>query len=359
MCNLRCKYCFYGDVSQKREIKNYGVMDEKTLECLVRQAFLEAKHSVCFAFQGGEPTLAGLDFYRKLIEYQKKYNQNHLPVQNSIQTNGIVIDDAWAKFFAKHHFLAGLSMDGYKETHDCFRVDARGEGTFQKVQQAAKILEKNGAEFNLLCVVTNQIARHALKVYRFFKKSGFRYLQLIPCLDDFDTERNGEHMLSPQRYAEFLKIIFDQYYQDFMNRDYMSIRLFDNYVSMLMGMPPESCGLSGVCSCNFVVEADGSVYPCDFYVLDSYRLGNIHQNTFGEMRTSENAERFVKESASIDERCKKCKWFPICRGGCRRNREPFSSGKPMLNFYCESFYDFFEYSIARMQKMAAVVMQSR
>lgn len=358
LCNLRCKYCFYHDVAENREKQSYGIMSLSLLEQLVEQALAYATDGCTFAFQGGEPTLAGLDFFRELIRLQGKYNIKKLPIYNTIQTNGMVIDREWAQFLAENHFLVGLSLDGPKEIHDALRVDALGNGSFARIMETVKLFEQYNVEYNILCVVNNFVARHPDKVYKFYKKNGFRYLQFIPCLDPLGQEQGTEaYSLTPQRYGQFLKRMFDFYYEDFMQNDIMSIRTFDNYVGMLMGYPPESCGMSGICNCYFVIEGDGSVYPCDFYVIDQWLLGNIQTHTFAEMQKSAKAKEFVEASKPVDAKCKACRYYPICRGGCRRNREPFVNGAPVLNHFCSSYIDFFDYALPRLEEMAGIVSQ--
>ncbi len=351
LCNMRCKYCFYDDVSKNREINSYGIMNFETLEILLEKALSYADKRCDFAFQGGEPTLAGLDFFKKVIELQKKYNSKNVQINNAIQTNGYAINEEFAKFFAENSFLVGLSLDGNRELHDSLRVDRSGKGTFDKVINAAKLFNKYNVEYNILCVVNNFVARHSNQVYSFFKKNKFKYLQFIQCLDGFDGQQKN-YSLTPERYISFLKNSFDNYYNDFISGNYTSIRLFDNYVSILAGRPAEACGMNGVCNCIFVIESDGSVYPCDFYVLDKYRLGNIRVNTFEEMCDNDIIKIFINESRFIDQKCCKCKWLNICRGGCRRCREPFIDGKPSLNMFCQSYYQFFDYAYDRMKKMA-------
>ncbi len=361
LCNLRCSYCFYHDVSSHRETASFGVMREDLLETLVRKALAQADGQCMFGFQGGEPTLAGLDFYRRLVQLQKQYNIKNIRIINTIQTNGMLIDDEWAEFLAEHRFLVGLSLDGTREVHDHFRVDEKGNGTYDRVVAAARRLEKHHAEFNILCVVNNYVARYAKQVYQNLKKQGFRYIQFIPCLDPFgeETEKGQEYSLSLERFTVFLKSTFDLYYQDFEKGDPVSIRTFDNYVTMIAGYPPESCGMSGICSCYFVVEGDGSVYPCDFYVLDQYRLGHVEQEDFPDMMRTEAAKTFVAESEYIDEACRICRWLPICRGGCRRHREPFIDGRPRKNIYCRAYQEFFAYAYPRMERMAKKLLGKR
>ena len=354
LCNMRCKYCFYADVSRNRDTLSYGRMEEETLETLVKRAFEYATGYAGFAFQGGEPTLAGLNFYRKLIELQNKYNTRNLPVYNSIQTNGYALNEEWAAFFSEHHFLVGLSLDGTKEAHNALRLDAKGEGTYDTVVRSAALLEQAGVDFNILCVVNNYVARHPQKVYNNLKK--YRYLQFIPCLDDFDGEKES-FSLTPQRYGMFLKTTFDLYYQDFMAGNYVSIRNFDNYIRMLQGYPPESCAMNGVCTCYFVIEGDGSVFPCDFYVLDQWKLGNIREDSFEAMEEARRASGFVAWSARLPEECKACRWLMLCRNGCRRNREPVTADGTGKNYFCSAYQNFLEYAYPRLQQLASAILR--
>jgi len=353
LCNLRCRYCFYHSIAEKRMTESYGIMSYNTLEKMVEKALAFADSNCILAFQGGEPTLAGLDFYKKLIEFENKYNVKNLPVNNSIQTNGVMIDEDWAEFLAENNFLVGLSLDGPPDIHDAGRVDHMEKGTFNKVMNTVKLFNKYKVEYNILCVVNSYVARHVKKIYNFFKKNDFRFLQFIPCLDPLGEEPGRyEYSLSTERFAYFLKNLFDEWYKDFMGDNYFSIRYFDNLVGMIMGYLPEVCGMMGICNCQFVIEADGGVYPCDFYVLDEWYMGNIVDSGFEELRFSENARKFVEVSKHQSPECKSCRWFTICRGGCRRSREPFMDGKPVLNYYCQAYKEFFEYSMERLENAA-------
>ena len=352
-CNLRCKYCFYHSVSQLREVENYGVMSKETLEIIVKKALAYSDGFASFAFQGGEPTLAGLPFYEKLMELEKKYNVKNVQIHNAIQTNGMVIDEDWARFFHKNNFLVGLSLDGPQNIHDENRVMAGGKGSFDRVMHTAELFNKYRVEYNILTVVSKWVAQHARIVYQFFRKNKFQYLQFIPCLDPVDeTPFQNDFSLTPGDYLQFLKTTFDLWYCDFATGKPVSIRYFDNLVTMAMGYPPESCGMSGVCTCYFVAEADGSIYPCDFYVTDKWYLGNVHDTNFEDLLASPAAKEFMESSRHVDEKCKSCDVYTLCRGGFRRNREPFADGKPALNNYCDVFYAFFKYAGENIQKMA-------
>ena len=370
-CNLRCQYCFYHSIAANRQVDSYGMMNEDTLEVVVKNALEYAEHVCSIAFQGGEPTLAGIDFYRKLIEFEKKYNVKNVQVNNAIQTNGLVINAEWAEFLSENNFLVGLSLDGPKDIHDLYRVGRNGKGSFLRVMETVNLFNKYNVEYNILTVVTARAARHINKIYNFFKKQDFRYLQLIPCLDPLKEKPGGhEYSLTPDKYAYFLKTLFDQWYADVIKGDVISIRYFDNIVGIAMGYRTEACGMSGICSCQFVVEANGGVYPCDFYVVDEWYLGNLKYSSLEDIGNSEPAMRFIEASKYVDPKCRECKWFSLCRGGCRRDREPFADGEPfvhgepfdgsmlLLNRYCPAYMEFFEYAGDRIFELARMFFSS-
>jgi len=340
-CDLRCRYCFYQE-------KSGGPMSLETLETIVRKALAFADGSCAFLFQGGEPTLAGQPFYEALIACQKRYNTKRVAISNSIQTNGMRIDQKWAEFLAEHDFLVGLSLDGPEAPHDQTRC-----GSFGRAMQAASLLRQAGARFNILCVVSRANAAQGKQVYRFFKENGFRHLQFIPCLDPMDVRRGSlPWSLTPKSYLAFLKTTFDLWHRDCMDGSAPSIRYFDNLLGMVMGRPPEACGMSGVCGCQFVTEADGSVYPCDFYVSDERNIGNILDHGFEDMRFSSACERFIEDSLRLHQDCRHCQWLSFCRGGCRRDREPPGGKNAGKNYFCETYRAFFAYALPRLRQLA-------
>lgn len=340
-CNMKCKYCFYHDVAENRQISDYGKMSLDTLEVIIKKTFEYADAIASFGFQGGEPTLAGLDFFKSVILLQKKYNTKRVKVQNAIQTNGMLMDDEWAEFLKQNGFLVGLSLDGTQDIHDRYRIDNGSKGTFERVINAAKIMDKHKTEYNILTTVNKDVAKDIKRIYYFFKKQKFHYLQFIPCLDGYDCEKQ-DYSLTPELYGDFLKELFSLWYVDLNKGTPVSIRYFDNLVTMIGGYPPESCGMSGMCSCYYMIEADGSVYPCDFYVTDEWKIGNILTDGFDQMHESETAKHFVEVSKQVADDCKKCRHFQICRGGCRRNREPISLSQNNKNSLCKAFESFFD-----------------
>ncbi len=353
---MRCKYCFYYDLVQTRQNQNYGMMSEKTLEIMIIKAFKYAEDNITFAFQGGEPTLRGLDFFKQLVTLVKQYNESGINIQYAIQTNGLLLDNKWAEFFSANQFLVGVSLDGNRDIHDMHRIDISGEGTYKRVMNSIRTLRKFNVDFNILCVVTKALARRAARIYTLLKTKGFKYMQFIPCMDKLGQPMGREnYSLSPELYGTFLITLFNEWFEDLMNGEYISIRMFDNILSMLNGYPPEACNMRGGCSRGTVIEANGSVYPCDFYVMDEWKAGNVHSDDFESMIQSETMDRFVDISMQIDPACRECSYFPICRSGCRRYKEPIEDGKPLVNYFCESYKMFYLACLDRLYQAARVV----
>lgn len=352
MCNLRCRYCFYHDVTQNRQEASYGFMSEETMEQVVKKALDAAEGSCTIAFQGGEPTLIGLPFYRKVMEMQKKYNQKKIPVYNAIQTNGYGLSREWAEFFHENHFLVGISVDGTIHTHNCYRKNAAGKDTFLDVMKTVDLFDQCQVEYNILTVVHKKTADALDKIYRYYRKMGFEYQQYIPCLDPLGKPSGeSEYSLSPKAYGEFLCRLFDLWYDDYTKGRIVHIRQFENYLSILLTGRAESCDMNGFCSIQNVVEANGDVYPCDFFVLDEYRLGNLNTDTLEEIRTCETARRFIERSLKKPERCQTCPYLSLCRGGCYRHRimAEIPGG---TDYFCESYRIFFAHCLDRLIRIA-------
>lgn len=359
-CNMDCKYCFYKCLSSHREEYSKGFMKEETLETLVREAIAYADGSLTFAFQGGEPTLAGLDFFQKAVELQQKYNNKKLQIENTIQTNGLLIDEKWARFLGEHRFLVGLSLDGPKKMHDRYRNDAAGQDTFARIMHSVQLLEQYHVDYNVVTVVTNDTAKQASFLYKFWKRNHYPFVQFIPCMDEIKrqdgTQERSIYAVEPEQYGKFLCELFDLWYADFVAGEAMDIRMFSNLAQMAAGYPAEECGMNGCCNCYFVVEGDGSVYPCDFYCMDAWKLGNVNDG-FVQMKTSEKAKAFMEASRPVCAACQECPYFSLCRGGCRRWREPFVDGKPGLNQLCSAYRMFFAHAAERMERLGVYIRQ--
>ncbi|MBN2559060.1 MAG: anaerobic sulfatase maturase [Clostridia bacterium] len=355
-CNLRCRYCFYNSPGLMGNTDEKGFMKPETAALLIKRAYDFADGPVTFAFQGGEPTLCGMDFFRYFVKKANESNIKGVKINFSIQTNGVVIDEEWADFLSKNNFLAGLSIDGPSSIHNANRIDALGNPSLAGAMNARRLFDEYKVDYNVLCVVNSLTAKNPERTYEFFKKHGIDYIQYIPCLDPAGEEPGGhDFSLTPEGYENFLKKTFDLWYGDLKSGKTVVIRTFDNYIAMLMGYMPEACGMSGKCACQFVVEADGSVYPCDFYVNQSNIIGNILYDGIEDIIKSEGVGTFLKKGLEINEKCKTCDWYFLCRDGCRRYRDPDSN----LNYYCESFRNFFKYAYDRMAGIAAALSQGR
>lgn len=322
LCNMRCKYCFYADVSENRMIPSYGIMSAETSEQLIGRFFegITPPGEITFAFQGGEPTLAGLAYFEHFTAYAEKVNAGRFSLHYAIQTNGLILNEDWCRFFKKYHFLVGVSLDGDESRHDFCRPDAGRQGTFARIRKNIRLLERYGVDYNILSVITKQMAKHPAAQFRFYERNQFQFVQLIPCLKPLGEEKAGPFDLTPRLYAGFLKQFFSLWYEALVQGRYISVRQFDNIARMMAGFPPEQCGMLGFCSPQFVIEADGGVYPCDFYVLDKYRGGNIKTDSLESISASEPFQRFLKEQEPLPPLCSTCPVRRLCGGGCRRYR---------------------------------------
>lgn len=349
-CNLRCKYCFYDDVSSKRKQADYDYMSVDTAHQIIDNVFSTPDlKQVHFGFQGGEPTLIGIEFYIDFFSYveQQQTGQN---ITYSLQTNGILITPEWAQLFNKYQVLIGLSIDGPAKIHDRNRVDFGNNNSHVKVLKAADIFKQHEVEFNVLTVVTAKNALNIEKIYNYFVGCGFRYLQFIPCLEPLDSNVRNLNQIN-QEYYQFLSKLFKLWLRDYQAGNYISIRFIDNLVNMLGGKEPEACDMRGVCSIQNIIEADGTTFTCDFYAIDKYVIGNATTDSFVDMQQSEVAISFLNESIKHPEECRSCQFYRLCRNGCRRMR---IDDKYM---YCAALKQFYRMHGEELQKVA--LMQSK
>lgn len=351
-CNMRCRYCFYADEAACREQGQRGIMTRKTAEAAIQKALAHAEDMCSFMFQGGEPTLAGLEFFRSFVETVDKENTRGVPVSYAFQTNGLALDEEWIDFFAQNHFLVGVSLDGTAQVHDLLRPRADGTASHARVTENLERMLAAGVECNALTVVTKQLAWNIEQTYRFFAEKGIMYQQYIPCMDPLGAARGRQdYSLAPREYAKFLHRLFCLWKEDLDRGRYVSIRHFNNWISILLGYPPESCSMRGQCSVQYVLEADGSVYPCDFYCLDQWKLGNILTEDFAQLDAKRKDLRFVEQSLPVPEECRRCPWYALCRNGCPRDRVAGPGGEAK-NYFCEAHREFFGRHIRDLEQAA-------
>jgi uncharacterized protein len=368
-CNLACSYCFY--LSRWDGAGIHG-MDESMLERYVRE-YIAAQPGpeVTFAWQGGEPTLLGLGFFRRAVELQKHYLPAGWTVANAIQTNGTLLDDAWCAFLAAEKFLVGLSLDGPAKIHDRMRVDRGGKPTAERVLAAAERLRRHQVEFNLLCVVGAHSAGHALQVYRFLRRQGTPFIQFIPLVErrrsakphDFAAPHADEPepgidpvSITPEAWGRFLCTVFDEWITADVGRVY--IRDFDNWLGMWTGLPSTLCIHAETCGDALALEADGSVYSCDHYVYPAYRLGRLGEQPLADMIASPQQRGFgnAKRDA-LPAKCLSCQWRKLCHGGCPKHRFPAVPGAPPAPHLCAGWMAFFAHAEPGFTRMADLLAQ--
>ncbi|HLK50013.1 MAG TPA: anaerobic sulfatase maturase [Bryobacteraceae bacterium] len=348
ICNLDCEYCFYLD----RDADPYSELPQRTmsfdtLEKLVDGYLLYSYPQSVFAFQGGEPTLAGLKFFESLVELQKRYGRSGQSVSNSIQTNGILLDRAWCEWFRSYNVLVGLSLDGPEDIHDRYRLNKSGHPTWAKVVEAAELLRAAQVEFNVLCVVSKANVSRARDLYRFFQKLGIKYLQFIPLAEFAADGTPLPFTISAEEYGRFLCEIFDLWWPE---RRHRSVRFFENIAEALAGRKPSTCTMHAGCDSYVVVEYNGDVYPCDFFVESGWKLGNIELDSWSEISRRQRRLRFAEKKAVPHAECAVCEYDSICHGGCPKLRHAQNRRFDDLDFFCSSYKQIFARAVPLLRR---------
>lgn len=376
-CNLDCHYCFYFE--KEKLYPERGTdwwMDESTLELYVRQQ-IEAQVSgdITFSWQGGEPTLMGVEYFQKAVALQQKYADGR-PIQNAFQTNGILINDEWCAFFKQHDFLVGVSIDGPADLHDCYRVNRAGKPTHQRVVQAIERLKAHGVRFNTLTVVNAKNAKSPERVYDFLTSIGSEFIQFIPLVEKQATQPTAEGLtlihpelkqqaevtpwsVSSSDYGQFLSKVFDRWLQKDVGRIF--VNMFDSVLSAWCGQPNGMCVLSPACGHALALEANGDVYNCDHYVYPEHKLGNIHHQSLKEMNNSAQAIKFgLDKQRKLTGQCQSCEFRFACHGGCPKHRFSTSqTGEALHNYFCEGYRHFFRHSAPTMRLMRDLIARGR
>jgi uncharacterized protein len=378
LCNLDCAYCYY---LSKEELlgkpEEWRISDE-VLESFIRQYFESQNFKeVVFSWQGGEPTLLGLDFFRKVVALEKKYCPSHVRCENDLQTNGVNLDDAWCRFLREENFLVGLSIDGPKLLHDAYRKDRSGQGSFDEAFRAARLLKKHKVNFATLSCVNRLTGQHSLEVYRFLRDEvGSTRIQFIPIVEPVGFQQTAprrwdwqampelgtpearpgnpgsvveEWSVDPDDWGDFLCRVFDEWYRKDLGTVY--VNYFDAAVETWMGHISPLCTQGPMCGKGLALERDGSLYACDHYVYPEYRLGRIQETQLAEMAFSDRQERFGRaKEGSLPDRCRCCEYQFACYGECPKNRFiKTPDGVPGLNYLCSGWQKFFAHIDTPMQ----------
>ena len=365
-CNLNCDYCFFLKKEKLYPGSNFRMADE-VHDTYIRQLF-EAHQvpHVTVAWQGGEPTLMGLNFFRRSLNLQKKYQKPGTSIENTFQTNGILLDDEWCQFFYENHFLVGLSLDGPQELHDTYRKDKRGRGTFDRAMKAVRLLQKHRVEFNILCTVNSKNADHPLEVYRFFRDDvRVKYIQLIPIveLDNESGYQEGnkvtDRSVRPEQFGRFLTEMFDEWIKRDVGKTF--VLMFDGALAGWLGMAGTVCIFGPTCGEGMALEHNGDLYSCDHFVEPAHLLGNILKSPMIELVTSEKQRRFGQDKKDrLPRYCKECKVLFACNGECPKNRFITTpEGESGLNYLCAGYKMFFSHVEPQMKIMANLIRQGR
>ena len=381
-CNLDCSYCFYLSKETLPDGPGVGKMSDETLEQFIRQYIAGSTgEEVVFSWQGGEPTLMGLDFFRKIVALESKYAKPGQTIQNDLQTNGTLLDEKWCEFLKERNFLVGLSVDGPRECHDKYRVTKGGQPTFDKVFNAAKLLKKYGVPFNTLTCINRFNARKPLDVYRFLRREvGSTYLQFIPIVEYKGFEKTAPHKwnndalpkdgdpearpghpnsivtdwsVDPDDWGYFLCKVFDEW----LNRDVGKVLVnhFETLVSQHLGRGSQLCVYGEFCGKGVAVEHNGEVYSCDHNVYPEYRLGNVHDGQLDQMVFSRTQVKFgYAKNETLPQYCRQCTYLTDCWGECPKNRIIRTpTGEPGLNYLCRGFKRFFAHAIPEVERIVA------
>jgi uncharacterized protein len=376
ICNLDCHYCFYLEKEKLYPQTSTWKMADDVLETYIRQ-YIEAQKApvITFAWQGGEPTLLGVDYFRKIVEIEKQY-ANGKRIENTLQTNGILLDDRWGEFLAENRFLVGLSLDGPRSLHDRYRVDKGGKPTFDRVMRGLGSLRKHGVEFNTLTVVQRHNSYYPLEVYRFLKEAGSGFMQFIPVVERIAKAPGASSLVliapasqepasvsswsvEPVQYGKFLCAIFDEWVRSDVGRYF--VQIFDVALESWLGLPPGLCVFAETCGAALALEHNGDLYSCDHYVFPENKLGNVMENSLAVLVNSPAQRKFGADKRdSLPRYCRECEVRFACNGECLKHRFTRTpDGEEGLNYLCAGYKMFFRHIDPCMRFMAAELQAHR
>ena len=371
VCNISCTYCYYLHKKELLGSDNHFRMSDEILEEHIRQYIEGQDGDVVFSWQGGEPTLLGLDFFRNVVALEQQYKKPHQKIGNDLQTNGTLLTDEWGEFLNEHNFLVGLSIDGPEELHDTYRLSNDGKPTFAKVFNAAQMLHRYGVPFNSLSVINRENAKRPLDVYRFLKNEVRpRQMQFIPCVEPKDFRETApqtwaaatlplydspsahpghpdsfvtDWSVDPDDWGYFLCKVWDDWYRRDLGKVF--VNLFETAVAQWMGKESQLCIYHEFCGKGVALEHDGSLYSCDHYVYPEYRLGNITQVSSSRMAFSDEQKKFgFDKFHSLPQHCRKCEYLFACNGECPKNRLILApDAEPGLNYLCSGLQKFWRH----------------
>jgi uncharacterized protein len=351
VCNLDCQYCYY--TSKPAELYpgvDRFMMTDEVLESYTRQ-YLQAMPQRCeFGWQGGEPLLAGKEFFQKAVDLQASLAAEGQTVSNALQTNGTLLDEQWCAFFAEHNFLIGISLDGPPEWHDRFRRDHAGGKTFHKAWAGLEMLKRHGAEFNVLVTLNSANAPHAGDIYRYFTNRGIHYVQFIPILERTPDGRPTDFSCTAEQFGQFMMEVFDLWARRDVGQ--ISERLIDSVLHQLIFGQPAACCYAERCANAHVLEFNGDLYACDHFVYPQWKIGNILERPLSELVRDERLEEFACLKTDLPRVCRECEFVAFCRGGCPKHHMPLGNDPERVNHFCEGYKRFFREALPELRRMA-------
>ncbi len=356
-CNLRCPYCFYLDRAALYPGSSVHRMSDEVLTALVEGYLQTPQPQHVFGWQGGEPLLMGFDFFRQAVDLQQKLGLPGSVVANGLQTNGTLITPDLSRLFADYRFLLGVSLDGPEPIHDHYRRNADGAGTYDRVRRGIDCLQRHEVSFNILTLVTSHPARRAEEIYRFHCAQGYRFQQYIPCVEYGMDGKAVPWTVGERDWGRFLCDLFDAWYPQDVRR--ISIRLFDSILARLVDDAISVCHFGTDCRQYFVVEHNGDIYPCDFFVEADWRLGNLQTDSWAELQASPLYRKFGEQKACWNSRCATCRWVGICAGDCLKHRLCGGQVAEGVSRLCGGWQMFYEHTAERFERLAEEIRGAR
>lgn len=356
-CNLRCAYCFYLEKSSLYPRQKRHRMSPAVLRSMIASFMATEQAQYSFGWQGGEPTLMGTDFFRHAVELQQEYGKSGSVVCNGLQTNATRIDDEMARLFARYHFLLGVSLDGAEEVHNTHRRTAGGAVTHRQVIEGIRTLRRHRVEFNALVAVNARNVGHGSEIYRYLLEQDILYHQYIPIVEFDARGRPLPFGIEAEQWGEFLCAVFDEWYPRDTRR--VSIRLFDSILSVLVDRHPTICSMDDTCCQYFVVEFNGDVYPCDFFVEEETRLGNIQHHSWEQLLSAAKYRAFGQQKQRLNRRCRGCRHVGLCVGDCLKHRFHGARNPQQLSWLCKGWMRFYDHAQERLHGLANEVQHER
>lgn len=357
-CNLDCKYCYYTMKPRELypEVTEFMMTDE-VLETYTRQYLESSGDHVDFGWQGGEPTMAGLDFFKRAVELQKQYARKGQVVANALQTNGTLIDEQWCEFLAENRFLVGVSLDGPPQWHDSFRKDHAGKSSFHRAWAGLERMRNHGVEFNVLVTLNSANAPHVGDIYRYFTNRGIQYIQFIPILERNPDGTPTDFSCTAEQFGRFMLDLFELWAQRDVGK--VSERLIDNVLHQIIYGTASMCCYADRCANAHVLEFNGDLYVCDHFVYKEWKVGNILDRPLAELVRDAKLEEFAQLKTELPDKCKACEFLQYCKGGCPKHHMPIGTDPERVNHFCEGYKMFFREALPELTRMAQYIKRGQ